>query len=88
VSTTRRQLLGRGFGVAGVAVLPTSLLAAAPALAQENDETDALERIVELQLASELAYSLAAEDKKLNAGTKRAFELFGKHAGDQATALS
>jgi hypothetical protein len=88
VSTTRRQLIGRGIGVAGVAALPTSLLAATPALAQESDETDAIERIVELQLAAELAYSLAAEDGKLDAGTKKAFELFGKHSGDQATALS
>ena len=46
MTATRRQLLGRGIGLAGAAALPGSLLAAAPAMAQEDDETDTLERIV------------------------------------------
>ena len=88
MSTTRRQLIGRGLGDAGAAAVPTSLLAAAPALAQESDETDALERIVILEQAAELAYSLAAEDGKLDAEAKQSFELFSKHCGDHDTALS
>ena len=88
MSTTRRQLIGRSMVVAGGATLPSSLLAAAPALAQESDETDALERVVDLEFAAELAYSLAAEDAKLDPETKKAFELFATHCGDHATALS
>ncbi len=88
MSTTRRQLIGRGLGVAGVAAVPASLLAAPSALAQETDETDALERIVELELAAELAYSLAAEEGKLDTQVQTAFELFSAHSDDHATALS
>jgi rubrerythrin len=88
VSTTRRQLLGRGLGAAGAAVLPASLITAAPALAQESDETDALERIVELELAAELAYSLAVEDGDLDSDAADAFERFGGFCGEHATALS
>jgi rubrerythrin len=87
VSTTRRQLLGRGFVVAGTATVPSALLAS-PALAQESDETDALERIVILEQAAELAYSLAAAEAKLRTGVKEAFELFSKHCGEHDTALS
>lgn len=87
MTTTRRQILGRGIGLAGAAAVPGSLLAAAPALAQADDETDALERVVELEQASELAYSLAAEDGSLDAGAKHAFELYGGHNGEHATAL-
>lgn len=90
MNPTRRQLLGRGLVVAGAAGVPGSLLAAAPALAQESDETDTLERIVILEQAAELAYSLAAEGGTLRAGaiTKRMFELFSKHCDDHDTALS
>jgi hypothetical protein len=88
MGTTRRQLLGRGIGLAGAAALPSSLLVATPALAQESDETDALERLVELELAAELAYSLAAEDGRLDADATADFELFSTHCGDHATALS
>ena len=86
--TTRRQLLGRGIGLAGAAAVPAGILAPPTALAQESDETDALERLVELELAAELAYSLATEDGDLNAEATRAFELFTEHCGDHATALS
>ena len=88
MSTTRRQLLGRGLGAAGAAALPASLLAATPALAQASDETEALERIVELELAAELAYSLAVEDGDLNPDARDAFETFGGFCGEHATALS
>jgi len=84
----RRQLIGRGIGAAGVAALPASLLAAGPALAQESDQTDALEPVVELEQAVELAYSLAEEGATLKPDTKRAFESYGRHAGDHATALA
>jgi hypothetical protein len=88
VTTTRRQLLGRGLGAAGAAAIPTSLVAAPPALAQASDETDALERIVELELAAELAYSLAVEDGDLAPGVRQAFERYGGFCGEHATALS
>jgi rubrerythrin len=74
--------------MAGAAALPASLLAPASALAQEDDETDALEQVVELELASELAYSLAVEDAELAPDVKSAFEAFGEHNSDHATALS
>jgi hypothetical protein len=88
MSTTRRQLIGRSICAAGAAAVPTSLLAAPPALAQETDETGALERVVDLELATELAYSLAAEKKGLDPKAQKAFELFSTHCGDHATALS
>jgi Ferritin-like domain len=88
MGTTRRELLGRGAGIAGVAALPASLLAAPLALAQESDETDALERIIGLEQAAELAYSLAAEDGNLKANVTDAFERFSTHCGEHATALS
>jgi Ferritin-like domain len=88
VTSTRRQLLGRGIGIAGAAALPTSLLTAAPAFAQEDEETDALERLVELEQASELAYALAVEEGNLDSDVERAFELFGGHNGEHDTALS
>ena len=87
MTTTRRQLLGRGLGAAGAA-LPLALVAAPRALAQETDETDALGRIVELELAAELAYSLAVEDGDLDADATEAFERFGGFCGEHATALS
>jgi Ferritin-like domain len=88
VSTTRRQLLVRSLGAAGAAALPASFVASTPAFAQETDETDALERIVELELAAELAYSLAVEDGDLDSDAREAFERFGGFCGEHATALS
>jgi rubrerythrin len=88
VTTTRRQLLGRGLGVAGATALPASLLAASPAHAQQSDETDALERIVEPELAAELAYSLAVEDGRLDPEAQKAFERFGGFCDEHATAFS
>lgn len=83
-ATTRRQLLARGSAAAAGAALPSALLAA-PALAQESDETDALERVVELEQAAELAYSLAAEE--LSGEGANLFEKLGGFAGEHATAL-
>jgi Ferritin-like domain len=88
VSATRRQFLGRGLGLAGAAALPTPLLPATVAFAQASDETDALEPVVELEQAAELAYSLAVEDGDLKADVQRAFELFASHCDDHAVALS
>ena len=85
--SSRRQLIGRGVGIAGLAALPHSLITAELALAQESDETDALERLVVLEQAAELAYSLAVEDGKLKGESKSAFEEFGRHSGEHATAL-
>jgi rubrerythrin len=89
VSTTRRQLLGRGLGIAGAAAVPGALVLAPAAFAQEeDDQTDALERIIDLEQAAELAYSLAAERGDLSPDAKSAFELFAEHCGEHATALS
>ncbi len=88
MSTTRRQLLGRGIGIAGATAIPASLIPATTALAQASDETDALEPVVELEQAAELAYSLAAEDGDLKGEALTTFELFSAHCGDHATALS
>jgi rubrerythrin len=88
MTTTRRQLIGRGIGIAGAAAIPTSLLAAPVAFAQEDEETDALERMIELEQAAELAYSLAAENGDLKPDVADAFELFKAHCGDHDTALS
>lgn len=86
---TRRAFLGRSAGLAGAAVIPASLVGATRALAQADEETDALEPLVELELAGELAYSLAAEEGRgLDRETTREFELFAEHCGDHATALS
>ena len=81
---TRRQLLVRGGAVAGTAALPSALLAA-PALAQETAETDALENLVELEQAAELAYSLAAEE--LSGAVGDLLRDLGTQAGEHATAL-
>ena len=88
MSTTRRQLLGRGAGIVGAAAVPASLIPATAALAQASDETDALEPVVELEQAAELAYSLAAEDGDLKGDAQKQFELFAAHCGDHAVALS
>jgi Ferritin-like domain len=88
VSTTRRQLFGRGAGIVGAAAVPSSLIPATAALAQASDETDALEPVVELEQAAELAYSLAAEDGDLKGDAQDAFELFTAQCGDHAVALS
>lgn len=82
---TRRELLARGGVAAGAAVLPAALLAA-PALAQETDETDALEALVELEQAAELAYSLAAE--RLTGADAKLVGQLGGHAAEHVTALS
>jgi Ferritin-like domain len=87
VSITRRQFLGRGAGIVGAAAVPASMIPAT-ALAQASDETDALEPVVELEQATELAYSLAAEDGDLKGEAQNAFELFTAHCGDHAVALS
>ena len=85
IGPTRRELLARGGVAAGAAVLPAALLAA-PALAQESDETDALESLVELEQAAELAYSLAAESA--TGADARLLTELGGHAAEHATALS
>ena len=87
MTLTRRHLLGRGIGLAGGAALPASLVSANTALAQASDETDALEPIVELEQAADLAYSLAAEDGDLDREAQEAFELFAAHCDDHAVAL-
>lgn len=82
--TTRRQLLARSGAAAAGAALPSALLAT-PALAQGSDETDALEPVVELEQAAELAYSLAAEEQSGDAA--ELFDQLGGFAGEHATAL-
>ena len=82
---TRRELLARGGVAAGAAVVPAALLAA-PALAQETDETGTLETLVELEQGAELAYSLAAE--RLTGAEAKLLNQLGGHAAEHVTALS
>ena len=84
---TRRALLGRGVAGAGTLAVPGSLVAAAAAHAQSTAETDALERLVTLEQAAELAFSLAAEEPNLSNDAKGLFEELSLHAEDRATAL-
>ena len=88
---SRRALIGRGLAGAGAAALPATLIGAATAQAQSGettDETDALERLIILEQAAELAFSLAAEEGNLSSETKSLFEELSLHAGDHATAFS
>ena len=90
-SISRRALLGRGLAGAGALALPGALAAAATAQAQEGestDETDALERLIVLEQAAELAFSLAAEEGQASGESKALFEELSIHAEDHATALS
>lgn len=83
----RRTLLGRGALAAGTAALPASLLGADVALAQEDEQTDALERLIALERAAELALSLAAEEADLEADATQAFEDLSRQNGEHTTAL-
>ncbi len=87
---TRRALMGRGLAGAGAVALPASLVAAATAQAQDAEgdaQTDALERLVILEQAAELAYSLAAEEGDVSSDATALFEELSIHAGDHATAF-
>ena len=87
---TRRSLVGRGLAGAGAVALPGSLVAAATAHAQDEEgdaQTDALERLVTLEQAAELAFSLAAEEGDVDSEAKALFEELSIHAGDHATAF-
>ena len=88
---TRRSLIGRGITGAGTLAVSGSLIAATTAGAQEGettDETDALERLIILEQAAELAFSLAAEEGDVSSESKSLFEEFSIHAGDHAAAFS
>jgi hypothetical protein len=88
---TRRALIGRGLIGAGAVAVPGSLVAAATAHAQggeSTDETDALERLVILEQAAELAFSLAAEEGNVSPEAEALFEELSIHAEDHATAFS
>lgn len=88
---TRRSLIGRGITGAGTLAVSGSLIAATTAGAQEGettDETDALERLIILEQAAELAFSLAAEEGDVSSEAKSLFEEFSIHAGDHAAAFS
>jgi len=85
---TRRTLLGRGLAGAGAIAIPGSLVAVATAQAQEDAETDTLERLVELEQSAELAYSLAAEEGDLDRKTVSLFETLSLHSEDRATAFT
>ncbi|MDX6586254.1 MAG: hypothetical protein QOI31_727 [Solirubrobacterales bacterium] len=87
---TRRALMGRGLAGAGAVALPASLVATATAQAQDAEgdaQTDALERLVILEQAAELAYSLAAEEGDVSADATTLFKELSIHAGDHATAF-
>lgn len=82
--------MGRGIAGAGAVAIPSSLVAAATAHAQSSegdDQTDALERLVILEQAAELAFSLAAEEGDVSKDTQALFEELSIHAGDHATAF-
>ena len=83
--TTRRQLMVRGGVAAGAAALPSAILAT-PAFGQESNETDAIERVLDLEQAAELAYSLAAEE--LTGEVSDLLRQLGTHSGEHATALA
>jgi rubrerythrin len=88
---SRRALLGRSLAGASALALPGSLIAAATAQAQDaegTDETDALGRLIILEQAAELAFSLAAEEGDVSADAKTLFEELSIHAEDHATAFS
>jgi rubrerythrin len=85
---TRRSLIRRGLLGAGAAAAPSSLIAAATAHAQSTAQTDALERLVTLEQAAELAFSLAAEEGDVDADAKSLFEELSLHAEDHAAAFS
>jgi len=85
---TRRSLMGRGLAGAGAIAVPGSLVAATTASAQVDDQTEALERLVILEQAAELAFSLAAEEGDLDNEAVTLFEELSIHAGDHAAALS
>ncbi|CAN5205431.1 hypothetical protein BH24ACT23_BH24ACT23_12130 [soil metagenome] len=88
MSLSRRAFLGRTAAAGAAATLPAGLIAAAPAQAQESDRSDALERLVLLEQAAELAYSLAAEDSDLEEEIASTFAELSSHCGMHATALS
>lgn len=88
---SRRTLLGRGIVGASAVALPATLAAAGVAHAQEGettDETEALERLVVLEQATELAFALAAEEGDASGAAKSLFEELSIHAEDHATAFS
>lgn len=87
VSATRRELIASGAGAAALAALPASLFAPASALAQGDAETDAVERLLELERALGLAYAEAGARDKLSTPSKGLTELFATHADRVATAL-
>ncbi len=80
--------MARGLAGAGAIALPGSLIAAPPAAAQVDDQTEALERLVLLEQAAELAFSLAAEEGDLDNEAVVLFEELSIHARDHATAFS
>lgn len=80
--------MARGLAGAGTIAIPGSLIAAAPAAAQVDDQTEALERLVLLEQAAELAFSLAAEEGDLDNEAIALFEELSIHARDHATAFS
>jgi hypothetical protein len=85
---TRRRLIGRGLAGAGALAVPSTLVGAEVAIAQEDDQTDALEVVIELEQAAELAYSLAADEGDIEAEAKALFEELSIHSGDRDTAFS
>lgn len=87
MTATRRQLLVRGAGAASAAALPATLLAVAPAFAQEDAETDELARLIALERGSALAYETAAESKGLDAEASKLAETLRGHETEHATAL-
>ncbi len=85
--TTRRQLLARGAALTAAGAVPAGLLAT-PALAQADDQTEALERLIELEQAAELAYSLTEQDKGITGNISKLAEAFRTQESAHAKAFS
>ncbi len=88
MSFTRRSLISRGLAGAGALATGGSLVAAASASGQVDDQTEALERLIIGEQAAELAFSLAAEEGDVDGEAVALFEQLSLHARDRATALS
>ncbi|CAN5428324.1 hypothetical protein BH10ACT11_BH10ACT11_05250 [soil metagenome] len=88
MTTSRRQFLVRGAGLAAATAVPASLLAATPALAASTDETKTLTNLVGLEQSSGLMYATIADKDSLSDETKKLVKQFQVQAQDHVTAFA
>jgi rubrerythrin len=86
-AATRRDVLARGAVLAGAAAVPAALLAAAPAHAQKDDQTGALENVINFERAARYAYTEAAAGERLSGDARALAEELAGQEDDHATAL-